>query len=196
MVDTTVVESVKGEYYPEIVRISTIAKRLTSSVSWNGWCSDHFLQMVMAMATLRVINSVLRNFLGTYTSRYSDYEGFWLMGFLVADFGELEFDLLARGGDLNTPLAAAKQLAATKFADQVRKGCLEPARIREARLSIIKRPDLKTGSVNGHPCVGHDVYFRANAVMDNSKRYEKERVLFVAPHDPRVELRSSRYGSS
>jgi hypothetical protein len=145
--------------------------------------------MVLAMA---IIKSVLRNFLGTYTSRYTDYQGYWLMGFLVADIGEVEFDLLARGGDLNTPLATAKQLAATKFAEQVRKASLDPERVREARLILIKRAVVKEGSVNGHPCVGYHVCFRANAVMDNSKRYEKEVILFVAPHDPQVERRSAR----
>lgn len=48
------------------------------------------------MARRRVIKSVLHNFLGTYISRYSDFRGYWLFGFLVSnrfDF-ESEFDLL------------------------------------------------------------------------------------------------------
>jgi hypothetical protein len=36
----TIVESVTGEYHPEIVRISRIFKRLTSRLDWNGWCRD------------------------------------------------------------------------------------------------------------------------------------------------------------
>ena len=36
-----------------------------------------------SMPTRRVIKSVLHNFLGTYTSRYSDYNGYWLFGFMV-----------------------------------------------------------------------------------------------------------------
>jgi hypothetical protein len=51
------------------------------------------------MATRRVIKSVLRNFLGTYTSRYSEIRGYWLFGFLVPDLGELHFDLLSRRAD-------------------------------------------------------------------------------------------------
>ena len=42
-----------------------------------------------SMATRRVIKSVLSNFLGTYVSRYSEYDGYLLFGFLVADFDEL-----------------------------------------------------------------------------------------------------------
>jgi hypothetical protein len=145
--------------------------------------------MARAMAKRRVIKSVLRNFLSTYTSRYTDYEGYWLFGLLVGDIGELEFDLLVRGGNSDTPLAAAKQFAARKFADQVRKAGLEPALIREARLRITKRPDVIKGWVSHYPCVGYDVDFRAAAVMDDGRRYGCDQVLFVAPHDPRVELR-------
>ncbi len=35
----------------------------------------------------RIIKAVLDNFLGTYTSRYSDFHGYWLFGFLVKDLG-------------------------------------------------------------------------------------------------------------
>jgi hypothetical protein len=33
------------------------------------------------MVTPRAIRGMLRNFLGTYTSQYSDYKGYWLFGF-------------------------------------------------------------------------------------------------------------------
>jgi hypothetical protein len=107
----------------------------------------------------------------------------------VGDIGELAFDLLAQGGDSDTPLAAAEQLAATRFADQVRKASLEPAWVIEARLRVTKWPDAIGGTVNGHACVGYDVYFRVSAVMDDRKHYACEQLVFVAPHDPRVELR-------
>ena len=42
------------------------------------------------MATADVIKSVLRNFLETFASRYTDYDGYWLFGFLVEhDLNEL-----------------------------------------------------------------------------------------------------------
>ena len=46
------------------------------------------------MAKRRAIRGVLGNFLGTFTSRYSDYDGYWLFGFLVADLKDLRIDLL------------------------------------------------------------------------------------------------------
>jgi len=33
------------------------------------------------------MTAVLKNFLGTYTSRYSDFQGYWLFGFLVPGLG-------------------------------------------------------------------------------------------------------------
>jgi hypothetical protein len=46
------------------------------------------------MKPRRIIKGVLHNFLGTYTSRYSDYDGYWLFGMLVRDVEELSIDLL------------------------------------------------------------------------------------------------------
>ena len=42
------------------------------------------------MPTRRVIKSVLRNLLGTLTSRYSDWHGYWLLGFVVKDLEPIE----------------------------------------------------------------------------------------------------------
>src|SRR5206468_1458652 len=100
---------------------------------------DRIGQGSKAMVTHRVVKAVLKNFLGTYTSRYSDYCGYWLFGFLVGDLDEVQFDLLTRaGGNQNTPRAVATLLAATKFADQMCKAGLKPSQFRDARLRIKK----------------------------------------------------------
>jgi hypothetical protein len=33
----------------------------------------------------RIINGVLDNFLGTFTSRYSNYSGYWVFGMMVEE---------------------------------------------------------------------------------------------------------------
>jgi len=145
------------------------------------------------MATRRAILGVLRNFLGTYTSRHSEYDGYWLFGFLVADLGELRVDLLAPPADApDAPLGVAVRSAAVKFADQVRKAGLLRPQIREAWLTIRKLPGAAVGTVNGVPCAGHNVSFAAGAVMGEDKCYEHTQVVFVAPHDAGVEMRSTR----
>jgi len=142
----------------------------------------------------RTIKGVLHNFLGTFTSRYSDYDGYWLFGMLVADVGELKIDLLSPsvGPTASAPVAAAIRLAAQKFREQVEKAGLSVSRTREARLDITRPPDSRRGSVNGRVCAGHDVRFVAKVVSDNGKTYESEISVFVAPHDSRVESRSTR----
>jgi len=145
------------------------------------------------MATRRTVRGVLGNFLGTYTSRYSDYDGYWLFGFLVADLAELRIDLLAtQVDDANTPVSVAVRSAVGKFDDQVRKAGLVRSQVREACLTIRRLPGSVEGPVNGHSCAGYNISFSAGVLMDGGRRYEREQIVFVAPHDSKVELRSAR----
>jgi hypothetical protein len=146
---------------------------------------------VQTMATRRVIKGVLGNFLGTYVSRYSDYNGYLLFGYLVADLGELRINLLGqRATELDTPTNAAALSAAAKFDAQRQKAGLASSQVREAWLTIRRLAGLEQGSVNGHSCSGFNVSFSAEATMDDGKHYEKKRMVFIAPHDPQVESRS------
>jgi len=142
----------------------------------------------------KAIKGVLHNFLGTYTSRYSDYDGYWLFGMVLSELEQFNINLLDTGEDAveNTPTTVAVRLAATKFREQLEKAGLSLSCVREANLAIIKSPDLIRGYVNGHMSDGFDVSFAARARSPNCKTYECKKSLFVAPHDPKVELRSAR----
>ncbi len=143
------------------------------------------------MATRRVIKSVLQSFLGTYTSRYSDYDGYWLFGFLVADLGELRINLLGQNvGDPASPVGVATSLAVTKFEEQRRKSDLAPSHIHEAWLTIQRLPGERKWWASDHWSAGFNIRFSALAVMENGKRYERECDVFVAPHNPEFESRS------
>jgi hypothetical protein len=142
------------------------------------------------MVTRRVIRGVLGNFLGTYMSRYSDYNGYWLFGYLVGALGTLRIDLLAPAmTDSASPSSVAGRLAGERFADQARKASLARSQIREAWLLIQRQPGSIMGSVNSHPCSGYKVSFSAGAVMEDGRRYGCERVVFIAEHNPAHELR-------
>jgi hypothetical protein len=144
------------------------------------------------MATRRAIRGVLANFLGTYMSRYSDFDGYWLFGFLIGGPAELRIDLLAPPvGVPGTPLDTAVRSAAVKFEDQMQKAGLTRPQIRDAWLVLRKLPGSVAGSVNGHPCIGHRLLFSAGAVTDDGRRYGREQDVFVAPHNAEVELRSA-----
>ena len=145
------------------------------------------------MVTRRVVKGVLGNFLGTYVSRHSDYDGYWLFGFLVGDLGELRIDLLGQGdSDPSTPLGAAALSAAAGCEDQWQKAGLVRAQLRDAQLTIQRLPGSVDSSVNGHSCAGFNVRFLAEAVTDDGKPYERQRVVFVAPHNPEFERQVRR----
>jgi hypothetical protein len=144
------------------------------------------------MTSPQSILGVLDNFLGTYTSRHSDYRGYWLFGFLVNNFDELRMDLLSPVvNQSDDPEQAATALAAAKFADQLAKAGLTRSQVRDAWLTIRRIPDLVTRVVSGRPRLGHNVSFAAEATAAG-KQYRRERVVFVAAHDPRLELPSTR----
>ena len=146
------------------------------------------------MKPRRIIEGVLHNFLRTYTSRYSDYDGYWLFGILVRDVGELKIDLLCPSVDAAAPpsVVAAIKLAAQKFREQMEKSGLSVLCAREARLHVMRLDDLRRDFVNGRMSDGHTVRFVTRVVSDYGKTYEHEVSVFVAPHDAKVEARSAR----
>jgi hypothetical protein len=128
---------------------------------------------------------------GIGTSQYTDYEGFWLFGLLVADLGEVEFDLLAAGGGPDSPLEVAELAASLKFADQARKAGLAASQVRRAWLRVERIPAVFSQYCYfaGRDRTGYSVAFRAGAVTDDGRGYERKRIVFVAPHHPVCELR-------
>jgi hypothetical protein len=147
------------------------------------------------MATRSVIRSVLFNYLETFTSRYSDWRGYWVFGFLAADWERLndidclDFDLLKPTADSQERVIIAyiRELAVTKFQDQLSKARLAPSSIREAKLAIERMPGMLEVPVNGRPTVGRQVRFSILAVTDLARAYRCEKIIAVAPHNPAVE---------
>ncbi|QIF03516.1 hypothetical protein [Roseimicrobium sp. ORNL1] len=146
------------------------------------------------MPSRRVIAGVLHNFLGTFTSRNSDFGGYWLFGFLVSEAEPHVFDLLGEAAvDEASPAAVfAHRLAAQQFAEQMAKVGLPRDRIREACVVITR---TRIGVINdcGRSC--YELRFRADAVDDLSTAYERKVSILVAPHDPAIEGRSARWKS-
>jgi hypothetical protein len=149
------------------------------------------------MASRRVIKGVLGNFLGTYVSRYSDYEGNWLFEFLVDDLGELRINLLGQSiSDPETPIGVAVAFAAAKFEEQLRKSGLTRSQVREAWLTIRKLPGVVHGTVNGRACTGANLSFLAEAVMEDGRCNARKQIVFVVPHNPNIEQRSTRVAAT
>ena len=147
------------------------------------------------MPSGRTIRGVLANFLGTYTSRYSDFDGYWLFGYLVAAPGSAVIDLLTPATDsLAGPEAFARRLAADRFLDQLSKAGLAPERLQAAYLSIERSGEATEVVVNGVTSSGYLVHVTAEARLAGGGRHRASRRLVVAPHNPRAEYRSARAG--
>jgi|SRR6185312_3623449 len=141
----------------------------------------------------RNLKGVLAGFLGTYTSRYSDYQGFWLFGFIVGLPNPLEIDLLGVQENALSPEDMAGDLARVKFREQLRKHGFELSAVRRARL-VIEHGEHKVGRLAGDfRREGFDTVFRAFVVADTESRFDRREVVFVAPHDERFERRSARH---
>ena len=145
------------------------------------------------MPTRRVIHAVLHNFLGTYTSRYSDHNGCWLFGQIVDKFERIEVELTSADG-VESPdslIAFTANLAVAKFSRHMRLSRLNPSYTREARLVISKLPGQVVGQVNAFLCTGCLLSFEVRALSDHGRLYNCEKRVFVAPHNPAWELRSN-----
>jgi hypothetical protein len=158
------------------------------------------------MASRKLMKGILRGFLGTYTSRYSEFDRYWLFGFIVAALGEWTIDLLdcPVASVVPDPADTVRGLAANKFRDQMSKAGLQFEAVRSATLSIQRgEPRRCSLYMVGYPGIqesrtvevsGFDVTFSAQAVMDSGRVYEACERVFVAPQDPSLFTRSGRPG--
>ncbi|HEX7663652.1 MAG TPA: hypothetical protein VF407_04040, partial [Polyangiaceae bacterium] len=77
--------------------------------------------------------------MGTLASRYSDYDGYWFFGFVVASLTTRTIDLLAVDArEPSTYDDLLVVLARDRFRDQLAKGGLEPTVIAAATLDVTK----------------------------------------------------------
>lgn len=135
------------------------------------------------------MKSILEGFLGSFTSRYSDIDGYWLHGLIRYGSVNLDVDLMASPPDDRTSEAAARRLAVNRFSELLTKVGLDAGRVAEARLTARAGAEIVQGWHGQELGEGRMVEFGATAVMDNGRRYERTRTVFVAPHDPTRESR-------
>lgn len=144
------------------------------------------------MPRRRSICGVLDNFLSSYTSRYSAYDGYWLFGFLVDELDGWQLEILEKHDqtDGSIPLRVATHLAVEKFLEQLNHARLPLAWVPYVKLSTTVRPDLITQTAGNYTRQGHLVDFTAGATLDTYRVYQRKRTIFVARHDPSQEGRS------
>jgi hypothetical protein len=136
----------------------------------------------------RNLKGALHNFLATFASRYSDYEGYWLFGFLLNDTDEVKIDLLNPNSDIpsSAPVQVAANIARQKLREQLDKARLNISCAHEAHLTITKLPEIRRGLVNGLASEGHEIRCLASVVTDLGKTYQRRMNVFVARHNPEI----------
>ena len=139
----------------------------------------------------RDLKGVVHNFLGTYLSRYSDSDGWWIFGLAEAQLADARIDLLGTLHRAETAGSAAAHIARSRFPDQLAKARLPRSFIREAHLTVTRSAEPTRGPVNGRWCDGHTFTFAVQVVSDHGKTFEEESAIFVAPHNATVEQRST-----
>ena len=142
------------------------------------------------------MSGVLRGFLGTYTSRYSERKGYWLFGYLVESLNELVFDLLEPIVSKRFPSAEedARRLAQFRFREQLERHGLSIGMVREMTLIIKKGEPLSYRPAGlSAPIEGNMVVFAVRAVMDNGRVFEDNESIFVAPFRRTAWMRSQRF---
>jgi hypothetical protein len=147
------------------------------------------------MTRRRSIKGALRNFLGTLTSRYSDFDGYWVLGMIVADLRAKTVDLLSDSTVVadSPPMAAFIRMSRQRFHEQVTKQRLPPSFIGSACLEIARSPTPSAeGHVNGHVRRGYEVTLTARVESDLHRTYTGKMSVFAAPHDSAIERRSVR----
>lgn len=144
----------------------------------------------------RSIKAVLRSFLEVYIRRESDFDGYWVFGYLAHPPGSMiAFDLLSEpaiNSSPVTPIIHAKQIAARTFAERTSRMRVPIHYITEAYLEVMTPEKQRKFWAGEHWRLGHDVEIRAVAITDLGRWYEEKITLFVAPHDPKFEHRSTR----
>lgn len=140
------------------------------------------------------ITGVIHNFLGAYTSRYSDFKGYWAFGMIVDDLFVTEIDLLdTRSENVQKNVGEyVLSRAQNTFKDQMSKAGILHNTIERAILQI-RRCNTKTGFINNTKKNGWIVDFTAEVVTKKNLQYRDSKMLFIAPHDSRNEFRSARY---
>ena len=109
------------------------------------------------MSASRAVKGIIGNFLGTYLSRYSDYQGYWVFGFLIDELETMRVDLLNPTPDRRPAFQFAIDLAVTRFKEQLTKGHVDAKSIALAELRLSRGPHPVAVAVNGQPSTGWEI---------------------------------------
>jgi hypothetical protein len=142
------------------------------------------------MPSVRVLRGVVGNVLGSYLSRYSTFDGYWLFGFLVPDLDNLQVDLLGPIAIGETPREQAVARAQQLFHEQLAKARYPRADITRATLVLSKDEPMRVEH-EGRSDDGWRLVARIAVTTAGGRTFEAHRSIGVCKHDPQQEHRSA-----
>jgi hypothetical protein len=130
------------------------------------------------MPSRRMLKSVISGFLGTYVSRYSEFDGCLLFGFVIDSLSDVKIDLTASepAPPVRSPHSELGRLARQKFQEQLSKVGLPTSVVRSATLRICKGEPRWS-----HLGWGFDVSFNVRVETDLGRVYEDGVSEYIAP---------------
>lgn len=138
------------------------------------------------------IPSALGGFLGKFLGRSSEWNGYWLFGFLPFEERPIEWTLLpAAPPDHTTPLTHARSLASAILADQLSKAG-RAGELTEATLSMTAVGQETRTHECGQVRTGWLIRAEIAATDHRGRLHTRAETIFVARHDRRVERESGR----
>lgn len=142
--------------------------------------------------TLRAIKSVLHNFLGTFTSRYTEYNRYSFWGFVLPYLDSCEIDLLKKNRHYseNVLLDEFSDLACKIFLEQLRKHKIEMHELLKANLTFIILAPLFEHGINNPLPQGSTLKVLAEVQTIYYKIYCRTISITVWKHDPAIEFQS------
>jgi hypothetical protein len=144
------------------------------------------------MAGTKALKGVINGFIGTFVSRHSDYDGYWLFGFLVPRLTTLRVDLLNPPSHSDQHCQRVIDLATLKLREQLAKSKLDPRLVRNAQLTISRGDNTIILDVNGYPRKGWPLEVSIAVEDLRGRRYDAAQVIVVATHNAAIETRSPR----
>jgi hypothetical protein len=144
------------------------------------------------MSSRKILKTAMFGFLGTLTSRYSNYRGYWIYGLLKKELNGLEIDLLAEHvSSAISPIDFFQNFARMKMRDQIIKNNCNISWVKNATLTCsVIGPEYKRYFEEGERS-GQDYEIKCNWLTDIGVRKNASVKIFVSQHDPQKERRNS-----
>lgn len=145
------------------------------------------------MPRRKALKGVMHSFLRSFTSRYSDYDGYWIFGLVTCELNKLTINLMDVENTTNNEVVLfPAQLGQREFKEQTDKAKLPMHFVRQAQMNVSQSTATTKGFVAGHLCTGHIYTFSIQVISDLGRPFRATTHKFIAPHNPAVEHRSTR----